>query len=248
MKKIKVGLIGFGRAGKAVSKILLSTDDVSLEWIFKRHQFVVDPLCEKYGSTELSSAEECSINDLIVRKQVDFIVDFSCSENIYSYGECAANHNVKIVSAISHYSTQEQEFLHKLSEKTVVFWSANITLGVNFLMASAKLLQAISPEADIQIIEEHFRDKKETSGTAIKIAKSLEISEDSINSIRAGGIIGKHQIIFGFPYQTVRITHESIGREAFGSGALFAIRQLKKLDYKSGFFTFEQLLFPYFNR
>lgn len=247
MEKIKVGLIGFGRAGKAVANVLSLNKDFDFIWVFKKRKFTMDPFSEKYGTTEFCSADKISINDLIINKKVDYIIDFSSSKNIYNYGECAADNNISIISAISHYSTQDQEFLHKLSEKTIVFWSPNITLGVNFLMASAKLLQSISPGVDIQIIEEHFKEKAETSGTAIKIAKLLNIGENSINSIRAGGIIGKHQVIFGFPHQTVRITHESISREAFGNGAIFAIKQLAKVKEKNGFFTFENILAPYFN-
>jgi len=68
---------------------------------------------------------------------------------------------------------------------------------------------------------------------------------EDIKSVRAGGIVGRHEIIFGFPYQTVRLIHESITREAFGNGALFAAKCLA--DKQNGFFTMEDLLMPYFN-
>jgi hypothetical protein len=44
-----------------------------------------------------------------------------------------------------------------------------------------------------------------------------------IKSIRAREIIGVHEMLVGFPYQTVRLKHESISREAFGNGALLAL-------------------------
>jgi len=53
-----------------------------------------------------------------------------------------------------------------------------------------------------------------------------------------------HEILFGFPYQTVRLRHESISREAFGNGVLFAARHL--LDKPNGLYTMEDLLTPYF--
>ena len=52
--------------------------------------------------------------------------------------------------------------------------------------------------------------------------------------------MGHHEVIFGFPYQTVRLTHESIKREAFGTGAAFALSELTLRDV--GFYTFEDLL------
>ena len=52
-------------------------------------------------------------------------------------------------------------------------------------------------------------------------------------------------ILFGFPYQTVRLKHESISREAFGNGILFVIDNIAKKP--SGFYKMEDLLLPYFN-
>jgi 4-hydroxy-tetrahydrodipicolinate reductase len=72
----------------------------------------------------------------------------------------------------------------------------------------------------------------------------LDLQSSDIKSIRAGGIIGVHEIIFGFPFQTVRLKHESISREAFGNGAKFAVEELVKRE--NGMYTMEQLLGPYF--
>ncbi|MDP1651507.1 MAG: dihydrodipicolinate reductase C-terminal domain-containing protein, partial [Rhodocyclaceae bacterium] len=55
-----------------------------------------------------------------------------------------------------------------------------------------------------------------------------------------GGIVGHHEVIFGFPHQTVRLIHDSIRREAFGTGAAFALTNLATCD--KGFYTFEELL------
>ena len=63
---------------------------------------------------------------------------------------------------------------------------------------AAQIFQNILPHADIEIIEEHFRNKNEVSGTAKKIADTLGLDEETqINSIRVGGIVGKHKVIFG---------------------------------------------------
>ena len=98
---------------------------------------------------------------------------------------------------------------------------------------------------DIEIIEEHFKGKKEASGTAKILAKNLDVESTEIKSVRAGGIVGKHEIIFGFPFQTVRLVHESISREAFGNGVIFVAQNLINKD--KGLYNFEQILEPYFN-
>jgi 4-hydroxy-tetrahydrodipicolinate reductase len=129
-------------------------------------------------------------------------------------------------------------------KSSVVFWSPNITLGVNYLLFASQIFKKIAPWVDIEIIEEHFKDKQGLSGTAIKIAHALDIGKEEIKTIRAGGIVGKHEVIFGFPYQTVRLIHESISREAFGNGALFVAQNL--VSKKAGLYNFEDVLLPYF--
>lgn len=112
--------------------------------------------------------------------------------------------------------------------------------GHNFLIVAAKLLRKIAPFADVEILEQHFKEKPEVSGTARRIADTLEVGGDRITSLRLGGIVGYHEVIFGFPNQTVRLTHESIRREAFGTGAAFALTRL--VDCNIGFYTFDDLL------
>nr|HPN20157.1 dihydrodipicolinate reductase C-terminal domain-containing protein [Chitinophagales bacterium] len=142
------------------------------------------------------------------------------------------------------HSEKEINYLKELSKTSVVFWSPNITLGVNYLLFASRYLKKIAPWVDIEIIEEHFKEKQGLSGTAIKIADALDISKEEINSIRAGGIVGKHEVIFGFPFQTVRLIHESISREAFGNGAMFVAQNLK--NKKPGLYNFEDVLLPFF--
>ena len=98
----------------------------------------------------------------------------------------------------------------------------------------------VTDSGDIEVVEQHFRDKPEISGTARKIAESLELDDEKITSLRLGGIVGHHEVIFGFPNQTMRLVHESIRREAFGTGAAYALEELAKCN--NGFYSFEDLL------
>lgn len=150
------------------------------------------------------------------------IIDFSDSSACGSYN-MLANTGIKIVTAISNYSAIELKLPTEASKKTAILYSPNITLGINWLMMASKMLKLIIPRADIEIVEEHFRDKNEVSGTALRLANQLDLdAEKHVNSIRVGGIVGKHEVIFGLPFQTLRLVHESINRAAFGTGALYA--------------------------
>jgi 4-hydroxy-tetrahydrodipicolinate reductase len=254
MKKrntMRIGLIGFGKTGKAVASVILQNENFELSWILRRkklldHRSAAEVLGIETSSTEglIYSTSNTNLENLMDSFPVDAIIDFSSGEGIYTYGELAAKRKIKIISAISHYKPKEIAFLQKLAQQTTVFWSPNITLGVNYLMISAKFLKKIAPWVDIEIVEEHFKGKEGISGTALKIAEVLDMDKAQINSIRAGGIVGRHEIIFGFPYQTVRLIHESISREAFGNGVLFVAENLKEKGI--GFYNFEDLLLPYF--
>jgi 4-hydroxy-tetrahydrodipicolinate reductase len=190
------------------------------------------------------SRDEYTADELFDLHPVDVVVDFSSEDGIDYYGEAAAKRDVAIVTAVSNYPRAKIALLKKLARRTAVLWSPNITIGINFLMLASKVLQKIAPYTDIEIVEEHFKAKAGVSGTAKRIAESLNISPGRIKKIRAGGIIGTHEILFGFPFQTVRLKHESISREAFGNGALFAALNLQ--GKTKGFYTMEDLLLPYF--
>jgi 4-hydroxy-tetrahydrodipicolinate reductase len=248
---MKVGLFGFGRAGKAVATVLLQSKEAHLCWVIRKskvlqHRSVAEFLGIRSDEEGLIfPKDELTPNQLLDKYPVEVIIDFSSAEAVLSYGAEAAKRGVAIVTAISAYPAETVDLLKNLSRKTRVLWSPNITIGINFLMLAAKILKTIAPYTDVEIIEEHFKNKKEVSGSAIKISQALSLPDTDIKSVRAGGIVGRHEVIFGFPFQTVRLIHESITREAFGNGALFAVQSI--VDRKKGFYSMEDILIPYFN-
>lgn len=247
---MEIGLMGFGKTGRAVASVLLESKETHLQWVVRKsksleHRSVPDFLgVESDEPGLIYSKGEFSAAELIDNHPVDAIIDFSSESGIEYYGEEARKRRISIITAISAYSPEKIEYLKDLSKDTRVVCSPNITIGINFLIIAAKVLKNIAPYTDIEIIEEHFKTKPEVSGTARRIAEGLELPEESIKTIRAGGIIGVHEILFGFPFQTVRLKHESIAREAFGNGVLFIARHIQ--EKSNGFYTMEDLLLPYF--
>jgi 4-hydroxy-tetrahydrodipicolinate reductase len=246
---MKIGLFGFGKTGKAVASAILKHEYYELAWVLRRSpkqeaRLISDILeieCNNQG--RVYSLQHNKIEPFLDEHPVDIIIDFSSESGIFTYGKAAAERHIKIISAVSHYDDQQIEFLKQLGKYSTVFWSPNITLGVNYLIFAAKVLKSIAPFVDIEIVEEHFKHKDGVSGTAIKIAEALGLKKSKIYSIRAGGIVGKHQVIFGFKYQTIRLIHESISREAFGNGVIFVADNLK--DKEKGFYQYEDIFKPY---
>lgn len=238
-KRIRVGLVGYGKAGTAVANVLSSDARFELCWIARRSARMEQ---RRHAGTNIPvvGLEERSFTELLDSAPVDALVDFSSPESIRAYGEEIRKRGIMLASAISAYSEDDLAYARSLGQHIRVMCSPNITLGINFLIVAAKLLRKIAPFADVEILEQHFREKPEVSGTARKIADTLELGDERITSLRLGGIVGHHEVIFGFPHQTVRLTHESIRREAFGTGVAFALSQLATCEI--GFHTFDDLL------
>jgi 4-hydroxy-tetrahydrodipicolinate reductase len=239
LKKLRVGLVGYGKAGSAVANVLSADPRYDLCWIARRST-AADLQCHPGTNIPIHSLEQKSFTELLEQYPVDALVDFSSAEGIHAYGEELRKRGIMLVSAISVYSEEDMAYARSLGQDTRVLCSPNITLGINFLIAAAKLLRKIAPFADVEIVEQHFREKPEVSGTARRIAETLDVDGERITSLRLGGIVGHHEVIFGFPHQTVRLTHDSIRREAFGTGAAFALEQLARCD--KGFYNFDDML------
>ncbi len=243
--KLTIGLFGFGKTGSIVANEIIKDTSCELKWVIRQSSIHEGTYASRYLGYEhdeglIYSLENIDFNSFYSENKVDVIIDFSTASAAYEYKN-AVKCGTRIVSAISHYSPNEFEHLRQLSNHAAVLYSPNITLGVNFLIEASKLLQSIVPKADIEIIEEHFKEKKGVSGTALRIAEDLGLDKEKhINSIRVGGIIGKHEVVFGLPNQTIRIVHESHNRGAFGQGAIYAAKWI--MSKEKGMYSMEQAL------
>jgi 4-hydroxy-tetrahydrodipicolinate reductase len=244
MKKIRVGLLGFGKTGKLVANEFIKDKTFSLSWVVRKtatdhHDYASRVLGYEYDCGKLFSLEEVGHN-FRTENPVDVLIDFSSSEGVRLY-QNLIDEKVPIITAISNYETDDLNLLNSVAEHSPVLYSPNITLGINVLMVAAQIIQKIAPHADIEIVEEHFKGKSEVSGTAKRIAGVLDLNQKThINSIRVGGIVGRHEIIFGLPNQTIRLSHESISRAAFGQGAIFAAKVM--LGQTPGMYTMENII------
>lgn len=242
---LRIGLFGFGQTGRLAAKEILNDPDCELTWVVRRqwgeHDRSASQIMNLAGHRgELLTTDDVVAPDFFPKHAVDCIVDFSSETGVKLYRH-AAEHGIRIVSAVSHYDESGLTALGALSERTAVLWSPNITLGINFIMTAGKIFRTMMPGADVQIVEEHFSAKRGVSGTALRIAEALNVNaEESVRSVRAGGIVGKHEIIFGMPNQTIRLVHESISRAVFGRSALLAAKWLR--DKPAGFYSMEDMM------
>jgi 4-hydroxy-tetrahydrodipicolinate reductase len=146
--------------------VLLQNEETDLCWVVRKSKLLKHRSVPEFlGINDrnlglIFPQDELTPEQLFDKYPVDVIIDFSSADAILTYGKEKAKKGVAIVTAISAYPGETVTFLKKLSWKTRVLWSPNITVGINFLMLAAKILKNIAPYTNIEIIEEHFKNKK----------------------------------------------------------------------------------------
>lgn len=254
---IKVCLIGIGKTGKEVARMILEQENMKLVAAIcslgssKEHK----DLGKLIGNEEIGIKVESANNleNIILKTKPDVVVDFSTSKATLENLEIVSRMKVNVVIGTTGFSELETKRIEKVASNSNIgiVYAPNITRGVNVLMILTKLAAILLNNYDFQISEIHYKNKKDIpSGTAVKIAKEIEnglsyagksVSNEDvpINSIRAGGIVGKHEVLIVGEYDRIVISHESFSRKVFASGALYAVDFIKD---KVGFYEMNDVL------
>ena len=201
------------------------------------------------------------LTDVAVR--ADVIVDFShhnLTEALLSYAE---EQRMPAVIATTGHTEEEKAIISRASHHIPVFYSRNMSLGINLLMELARqTAKMLGPEFDIEIVEKHHNQKLDApSGTALMLADAVSevISfkpeyvyerqsrrekrgkqEIGIHSVRAGTIVGEHKVIFAGHDEIVTLCHSAASREVFARGALRAAGYISDKD--PGLFDMQALV------
>lgn len=252
---IRVCLVGLGKTGKEIAKVLSDRPDMKLV------AAICSPGSSKAGK-DLGEIVDCrdtgiivesseKLEEIIFRTKPDIVVDFSRPEATIRNAVVFAKMRINIVVATTGFSRISLKRLFILTRKyhIGIVYAPNITLGVNVMMLLANIASSLLNNYDFQITEQHHSRKKDIpSGTALKIAGEIEKGlaatgtvKDSIpiNAVRAGGIIGKHEVSIIGEEDKLEISHESFSRKAFAAGAIKAVKFLYK---KTGYFEMSDVL------
>lgn len=254
---IRVCISGLGKTGKEIAKVLLEQEDIKLVSAIcspnsnKKGKDLGEVL--EIGSTGITVESSDNLEQVIFRTRPDVVVDFSNPEAALRNAKVFSQMKVNIIIGTTGFSKIGLKRLYILANthKNGIVYAPNITLGVNVLMLLSNLAANILNNYDFQITEIHHKHKKDSpSGTAKKIAGEIEkglmaagnANKDfhiPITAVRAGGVVGKHQVMIIGEDDIIEISHESFSRKAFALGALRAVRFVKG---KSGYFEMNDVL------
>ena len=254
---IRVCLSGLGKTGKEIAKELLEQKDIALV------SAICSPNSDKVGkdlgeiigcnNTGIKVESSDNIEQVVFKSKPDVVLDFSSPSATLKNAVLFSKMKVNIVIGTTGFSKISLKKLFILTRKyhNGIVYAPNITLGVNVLMLITNLAANVLNEYDFQVTEIHHKHKKDSpSGTAIKIAHEIEKGLKSsgknpeentvpITVVRAGGVVGKHEVMIIGENDKIEIVHESFSRKAF---ALGAIKAVKFVYGKTGYFEMNDVL------
>ncbi|MGX7163977.1 4-hydroxy-tetrahydrodipicolinate reductase [Enterococcus massiliensis] len=198
-----------------------------------------------------------------VKETIDLVIDFSHYSVVPELLNVCVTRNWPVVVATTGLSEETKTMLAVAAQVIPVFYSANMSLGINVLI---KALQAITPslaaDFNIEIIEKHHNQKKDApSGTALLLADSINetleekknyifgrsgnenenaLNEMGIHAVRGGTIPGEHTVLYAGSDEIITLTHTALSRDIFANGALKAAAFL--LQQPAGLYSMADLL------
>jgi len=213
-----------GRMGRAVSQVLDAREDVVVATRFDRGETPDLNLC-------------------------DVVIDFSTPEaSVELAAACAERGGPALVIGSTGLSPEQDALIEAAAEKIAIVRSGNFSLGLNILIGlvehAAQRLDG--RDWDIEVLETHHRRKVDApSGTALMLGEAAangrgrdledlktapydgitgprEPGKIGFASLRAGGVIGEHTVLFGSDDELLTLSHSAIDRSLFAKGAVAA--------------------------
>jgi dihydrodipicolinate reductase len=214
-------------------------------------------------ATELATPYPILTNPADFTGSCDVIIDASHHTAAIPLLTYAKAHKIPVVIATTGHTDEETAAIKKTAEEIPVFYSRNMSVGINLLMALVeKTAKILGEEFNIEIIEKHHNKKLDApSGTALMLAdaaaegvpydpkytysrntvrKERASNEIGIHSIRGGTIVGEHEVAFCGPEEIVTLSHSAQSRDVFASGAVRAALYL--ISKPAGYYNMQDLV------
>lgn len=203
-----------------------------------------------------TNIEKCDV-------KVDVIIDFSNPAAFEAVTNFAVSRKIPLVMATTGLTQAQKNQLEIAAKVIPVFFSANMSLGVNLIMDLVKkAAKVLESNFDIEIVEKHHSQKLDApSGTALAIADSINSvlaqkqeyvydrhsrrkkrskNEIGFHAVRGGTIVGEHSVIFAGNDEIIEINHSAMSKDVFGTGALKAASFICR--QKAGLYSMTDLI------
>lgn len=179
----------------------------------------------------------------------DVIIDFSHHTALPALLDYAVKNKIPVIAATTGHDADELNKMNEASKIIPIFYSRNMSLGINLLIELTKKAAAVlGKKYDIEIIERHHNKKLDApSGTALMIAdaasevlgtdpeyvydrhserRARSDNEIGIHSVRGGTIVGDHEVAFCGQDEVISLSHSAYSRSVFADGAVAAAQYI----------------------
>ena len=229
-----------GRMGSTLVRLAMESDQYAVSGVVERAEY-------SSGLESLGCPVAHELQELLPSCPGTTVIDFTAPEVSLGSARKAAKTGNPIVIGTTGLSAEQLAELETLAKDIPIFWSPNMSIGVNALVRVLPMLERILGEAyDMEITEIHHHHKKDApSGTAVKLAQVLAASrgwdmdevgnygrhglvgarpekELGVHALRGGDVVGDHTVYFFGPGERIEVTHRAHSRENFARGALRA--------------------------
>lgn len=252
---MKIGVTGYtGRVGQILVQELQSGAWNGLEFAGGTAPDATD--AEYFTTTEPA--------ELFAR--ADAVIDFTRPEATVKHAQLAAETDTAMIIGTTGLTAEDEAVLSQAADKTTIIYAANMSVGVNMLLALVeKAAASLGPDGwDIEIFESHHKHKVDApSGTALAIGKAAaagravdldavkvaardgitgEREQGSIgfSVARGGDVVGEHTAYFYSEGERIELTHIATNRALFARGALRAAQWVK--DKPAGLYSMKDVL------
>jgi 4-hydroxy-tetrahydrodipicolinate reductase len=173
------------------------------------------------------------------------VIDFTVPAATVAHAKIAAEKGVAMVIGTTGLDPEQTRAVHACAAKVPILWAANMSLGVNVLLALVeKTASLLDPAYDIEVLEMHHRHKIDApSGTALALGRAaasgrkvqLEkvwrksrdghtgarpAGEIGFATLRGGEEVGVHTVMFAAAGERLELSHRAFSRETYASGAV----------------------------
>ena len=216
---IRVAVAGaHGKMGRLAVETVKAADDLEFVGGFARSG---DPAHLIYSDFE----------KLLHSKKPDVVIDFTTHPKTVELATECITHGVSPVIGSSAWTAHERDVLESLAKEYDVgaMLVPNFAIGAVLMMRLCELAAKLFPNAEI--IELHREEKKDKpSGTSRMTAERIEALTGQnvpIHSIRLRGLLAHQEVLFSDAGELLTIRHDSLSRESFAAGILFAVRAVR---------------------
>lgn len=243
--KIPVIVMGAaGRMGSTLTRLVRESGDLEIVGMVEREERL-----KGLGTSDCPVSTD--VSSLLGATAQPVILDFTSPAASLATARAAAKAGAAHVIGTTGFSADDRAELEDLAGRTPMFWSPNMSVGVNVLLkVLPELTRLLGEDYDLEMMEIHHNKKKDSpSGTALRLAESLAEAREwdladtarycrqgiigerpkkevGIQTLRGGDVVGVHTVYFFGPGERIELTHQAHSRENFANGALRALRWL----------------------